>query len=103
MLIKPLNYYAASKHFLAKNWARGKALVSEFDGIVRSGMEVYRNVAPVIHEAARLYGGSEALQNVDRNVQKAAGLIAATARGRSRPAKLPSAWALPSVDIKDIK
>ncbi len=73
MFIKPLNYYAASKNFLTKNWAHGKALASKFDGLVKSGLELYGNVAPIVHEASKIYGGGTALRNVDQHVQKAAG------------------------------
>ena len=74
MFIKPLNYYSASRGFLAKTWGHGKFMASTFDSIVRQGMDIYGAAKPIAQEIAGAYGGAkarQALTNVDSGVSKA--------------------------------
>ena len=75
MFVKPLNYYSASRGFLAKTWGHGKFMASKIDGLMRHGMDIYGAVKPIAQEAAHAYGGAraqQALTNVDRGVSQAA-------------------------------
>ena len=75
MLVKPLNYYSASRGFLANTWGHGKFMASKIDSIVRQGMSIYGAVKPIAQEAANAYGGArarQALTNIDRGVSQAA-------------------------------
>ena len=72
MFIKPLSYYSTSRGFLNKAWGHGKFMASKIDGIVRQGMDIYGAVKPIAQQAAQMYGGSNALANIDKGVSKAA-------------------------------